>query len=72
MTGRIHGRWQGPGGGRGGRGPGRGGWQQADLPPVTDAAVVPSYTLFAADTVATDTLAGVIAAVVSAELETNT
>ena len=36
MTGRMHGRWQGPGGGRGGRGPGRGGWQQADLPPATD------------------------------------
>jgi hypothetical protein len=36
MTGRMHGRWQGPG--RGGRGPGRGGWQQADLPSAADAA----------------------------------
>jgi hypothetical protein len=36
MTGRMHGRWHGPGG-RGGR-PGRGGWQQADLPPADDAA----------------------------------
>ena len=34
MNGRMHGRWHGPGG-RGGRRPGRGGWQQADLPPPT-------------------------------------
>src|SRR6187455_1979594 len=33
----MHGRWHGPGG-RGGRGPGRGGWQQADLPEAVDAA----------------------------------
>src|SRR3712207_8809761 len=34
MSGRMHRGWPG---GRG-RGPGRGGWQQADLPPATDAA----------------------------------
>ncbi|MGE3289621.1 MAG: hypothetical protein AB7J32_26480 [Pseudonocardia sp.] len=34
MVGRVHG-WRGPGGRRG---PGRGGWQQADLPPCDDAA----------------------------------
>ncbi|MBN9099638.1 MULTISPECIES: hypothetical protein [unclassified Pseudonocardia] len=32
----MHRGWHGPGG-RGGRGPGRGGWQQADLPDVDDA-----------------------------------
>lgn len=32
MTGRAHRGWRGPGG------PGRGGWQQADLPPADDAA----------------------------------
>jgi hypothetical protein len=37
MTGRMHRGWHGPGG-RGGRGPGRGGWQQADLPSADDAA----------------------------------
>lgn len=37
MSGRIHRGWHGPGG-RGGRGPGRGGWQQADLPDSDDAA----------------------------------
>ena len=37
MNGKMHGRWHGPGG-RGGRGPGRGGWQQADLPEAVDAA----------------------------------
>lgn len=36
MSGRMHRGWHGPGG-RGGRGPGRGGWQQADLPDVDDA-----------------------------------
>jgi len=36
MTGRMHRGWQGTG--RGGRGPGRGGWQQADLPGADDAA----------------------------------
>jgi hypothetical protein len=36
MTGRMHGRWQAAMGGRG-RGPGRGGWQQADLPSAGDA-----------------------------------
>ena len=35
MSGRMHGRWYGQGGGRGGRG--RGGWQQADLPSADDA-----------------------------------
>lgn len=35
MNGRMHRGWHG---GRGGRGPGRGGWQQADLPGVDDAA----------------------------------
>jgi len=35
MTGRVHGGWRGPGGRRG---PGRGGWQQADLPDADDAA----------------------------------
>lgn len=35
MTGRMHRGWHG---GRGGRGPGRGGWQQADLPDAGDAA----------------------------------
>lgn len=34
MTGRMHRGW----GGRSGRGPGRGGWQQADLPDAGDAA----------------------------------
>ncbi|HVL86359.1 MAG TPA: hypothetical protein VM367_18990 [Pseudonocardia sp.] len=33
----MHRGWHGSGG-RGGRGPGRGGWQQADLPPADDAA----------------------------------
>jgi hypothetical protein len=33
----MHRGWHGPGG-RGGRGPGRGGWQQADLPEADDAA----------------------------------
>ncbi|WP_420821621.1 hypothetical protein [Pseudonocardia acidicola] len=37
MSGRMHHGWHGPGG-RGGRGPGRGGWQQADLPAADDAA----------------------------------
>ena len=37
MSGRMHGRWYGQGGGRGGRGPGRSGWQQADLPSADDA-----------------------------------
>jgi len=37
MSGRMHRGWHGPGG-RGGRGPGRGGWQQADLPDSDDAA----------------------------------
>jgi hypothetical protein len=37
MVGRMHRGWHGPGG-RGGRGPGRGGWQQADLPGAEDAA----------------------------------
>ncbi len=36
MTGRMHRGWHG-GAGRGGRGPGRGGWQQADLPDTADA-----------------------------------
>src|SRR5689334_24646194 len=36
MAGRMHGRWYGVGGR--GRGPGRGGWQQADLPPADDVA----------------------------------
>ena len=36
MNGKMHGRWHGSGG-RGGRGPGRGGWQQADLPGAEDA-----------------------------------
>jgi hypothetical protein len=36
MSGRMHRGWQ-PGG-RGGRGPGRGGWQQADLPGAEDAS----------------------------------
>jgi hypothetical protein len=36
MTGRMHRGWYGPGGR--GRGPGRGGWQQADLPAAEDAA----------------------------------
>jgi hypothetical protein len=35
MTGRTHRGWHA---GRGGRGPGRGGWQQADLPGAEDAA----------------------------------
>lgn len=35
MSGRTHHGWHGPGG-RGGRGPGRGGWQQADLPDAED------------------------------------
>jgi len=35
MSGRMHHGWHGPGG-RGGRGPGRGGWQQADLPDAED------------------------------------
>ncbi len=35
MTGRMHRGWHGAG--RGGRGPGRGGWQQADLPGADDA-----------------------------------
>lgn len=35
MSGRVHGGWRGPGGRRG---PGRGGWQQADLPSADDAA----------------------------------
>jgi hypothetical protein len=35
MTGRMHRGWHG--GGRGGRGMGRGGWQQADLPDADDA-----------------------------------
>src|ERR1700710_2815144 len=35
MAGRMHRGWHG---GRGGRGPGRGGWQQADLPGAEDAA----------------------------------
>jgi hypothetical protein len=35
MVGRMHGRWYGAGGRRG---PGRGGWQQADLPPAEDVA----------------------------------
>lgn len=34
MGGRVHGGWRGPGGRRG---PGRGGWQQADLPDAEDA-----------------------------------
>jgi hypothetical protein len=37
MSGRMHRGWLGPGG-RGTRGPGRGGWQQADLPDADDAA----------------------------------
>ncbi len=36
MSGRMHRGWPGAGG-RGGRGPGRGGWQQADLPDTEDA-----------------------------------
>ena len=36
MSGRMHRGWHGPGGR--GRGPGRGGWQQADLPDADDAA----------------------------------
>ncbi len=36
MSGRMHRGWTG--GGRSGRGPGRGGWQQADLPDAGDAA----------------------------------
>ncbi len=36
MSGRMHREWHGPGG-RGARGPGRGGWQQADLPSADDA-----------------------------------
>ena len=36
MSGRMHRGWFGPGGR--GRGPGRGGWQQADLPPADDGA----------------------------------
>lgn len=36
MSGRMHRGWPGAGG-RGGRGPGRGGWQQADLPGAEDA-----------------------------------
>lgn len=36
MSGRMHRGWHGAG--RGGRGPGRGGWQQADLPDAGDAA----------------------------------
>ena len=39
MNGKMHGRWHGPGG-RGGRGPGRGGWQQADLPSTTDVVAL--------------------------------
>lgn len=35
MVGRVHGGWRGPGGRRG---PGKGGWQQADLPSCDDAA----------------------------------
>jgi len=35
MGGRMHGGWRGPGGRRG---PGRGGWQQADLPDADDCA----------------------------------
>ncbi|MGH3566715.1 MAG: hypothetical protein ACRDRH_11925 [Pseudonocardia sp.] len=35
MSGRVHRGWHGPGG-RGGRGPGRGGWLQADLPDAED------------------------------------
>jgi hypothetical protein len=35
MSGRMHRGWHGAG--RGGRGPGRGGWQQADLPGAEDA-----------------------------------
>jgi len=35
MSERVHGGWRGPGGRRG---PGRGGWQQADLPGAADAA----------------------------------
>jgi hypothetical protein len=35
MSGRMHRGWHGAG--RGGRGPGRGGWQQADLPGADDA-----------------------------------
>ena len=34
MSGRMHRGWHA----RGGRGPGRGGWQQADLPGADDAA----------------------------------
>jgi hypothetical protein len=34
MSGRMHRGWHGPG--HGGRGPGRGGWQQADLPGAED------------------------------------
>ncbi len=34
MSGRMHRGWHGPGRGRG---PGRGGWQQADLPDIEDA-----------------------------------
>jgi hypothetical protein len=37
MSGRMHRGWHGAGA-RGGRGPGRGGWQQADLPGAEDAA----------------------------------
>lgn len=37
MSGRMHRGWHGPGA-RGGRGPSRGGWQQADLPGAEDAA----------------------------------
>ncbi|GEL19549.1 hypothetical protein [Pseudonocardia asaccharolytica] len=37
MSGRMHRGWHGPGG-RGARGPGRGGWQQADLPGAEDAS----------------------------------
>lgn len=37
MSGRMHRGWHGPGG-RGARGQGRGGWQQADLPPADDVA----------------------------------
>lgn len=36
MSGRMHRGWPGAGG-RGGRGPGRGGWQQSDLPGAEDA-----------------------------------
>ncbi len=36
MSGRMHRGWHGAG--RGGRGPGRGGWQQADLPGADDAS----------------------------------